>query len=122
MYENLPFWHAFFTALDFEIVLSPDSNRKIYIKGQYTIPSDTVCYPAKLMHGHIEALLDAGVDPMDAIRCCTWNPARETGFFIPACPTILMRGWGITITTARLWPTTPSFCRPTSSACGTNGF
>ena len=34
--------------------------------------------------GHVNALLrallDAGVDPMDAIRCCTWNPARETGF------------------------------------------
>ncbi|MEG1887622.1 MAG: acyl-CoA dehydratase activase, partial [Oscillospiraceae bacterium] len=62
MYENLPFWHAFLTSLDFDVVLSPLSNRKIYIKGQYTIPSDTVCYPAKLMHGHIEALLEEGID------------------------------------------------------------
>lgn len=61
MYENLPFWHAFFTSLGFEVVLSPESNRNIYSKGQYTIPSDTVCYPAKLMHGHIEALLDEGI-------------------------------------------------------------
>ncbi|HCC35862.1 MAG TPA: 2-hydroxyglutaryl-CoA dehydratase [Ruminococcaceae bacterium] len=62
MYENLPFWHAFFTELGFEVVLSPESNRKIYVMGQYTIPSDTVCYPAKLLHGHIEALLDMGIE------------------------------------------------------------
>ncbi len=62
MYENLPFWHAFFTALDFELVLSPPSSRTLYIKGQRTIPSDTVCYPAKLMHGHIEHLIDMGVE------------------------------------------------------------
>ncbi len=61
MYENLPFWFEFFTALNFEVVLSPESSRKVYIKGQRTIPSDTVCYPAKLMHGHIEYLLDMGV-------------------------------------------------------------
>ena len=55
VYEMLPFWHALFTALDFELVLSPKSTRKLYVEGQHTIPSDTVCYPAKLMHGHIEA-------------------------------------------------------------------
>jgi predicted CoA-substrate-specific enzyme activase len=62
MYENLPFWFTFFTKLNFEIVLSPESSRKLYIKGQRTIPSDTVCYPAKLMHGHVEHLLDMGAD------------------------------------------------------------
>jgi predicted CoA-substrate-specific enzyme activase len=61
MYENLPFWNAFFNGLGFSLALSPESNREIYIKGQYTIPSDTVCYPAKLLHGHIEALLNDGV-------------------------------------------------------------
>jgi predicted nucleotide-binding protein (sugar kinase/HSP70/actin superfamily) len=61
MYENLPFWFEFFTKLNFEVVLSPESSRALYIKGQRTIPSDTVCYPAKLMHGHIEHLLDMGV-------------------------------------------------------------
>jgi predicted CoA-substrate-specific enzyme activase len=61
MYENLPFWFEFFTKLNFEVVLSPESSRSLYIKGQRTIPSDTVCYPAKLMHGHIEYLLDMGI-------------------------------------------------------------
>lgn len=62
MYENLPFWFEFFTKLNFEVVLSSESSRALYIKGQRTIPSDTVCYPAKLMHGHIESLLDMGVE------------------------------------------------------------
>ena len=62
MYENLPFWFTFFTKLNFEVVLSPESSRKLYLKGQRTIPSDTVCYPAKLLHGHVEALVEAGVD------------------------------------------------------------
>ena len=62
MYENLPFWFEMFTRLNFEVVLSPESSRKLYLKGQRTIPSDTVCYPAKLLHGHVEALVEAGVD------------------------------------------------------------
>ncbi len=62
LYENLPFWHAFFTTLGYEVVLSPESNRELYACGQHTIPSDTVCYPAKLAHGHVERLLDEGVD------------------------------------------------------------
>ena len=62
MYENLPFWFELFTRLNFEVVLSPESSRKLYLKGQRTIPSDTVCYPAKLLHGHMEALVEEGVD------------------------------------------------------------
>lgn len=62
MYENLPFWAAFFENLNFEIVLSSESNKKLYEFGQHTIPSDTVCYPAKLVHGHIESFLKKDVD------------------------------------------------------------
>ncbi|MBO5383447.1 MAG: 2-hydroxyacyl-CoA dehydratase, partial [Ruminococcus sp.] len=61
-YEQLPFWHAFFTELGFETVISDESDREMYYLGQHTIPSDTVCYPAKLAHGHIECLLNKGVD------------------------------------------------------------
>ena len=62
MYELLPFWHTLLTELGFEVVVSPLSNRKLYLEGQQSIPSDTVCFPAKLIHGHIEALLKEGVD------------------------------------------------------------
>ncbi|MDE5763556.1 MAG: acyl-CoA dehydratase activase [Ruminococcus sp.] len=61
-YEQIPFWHTFFTELGFETVFSDESSREMYYLGQHTIPSDTVCYPAKLTHGHIENLLDKGVD------------------------------------------------------------
>ena len=37
-------------------------SRRIYEKGQFSIPSDTACYPAKIMHGHMEVLLDRHVD------------------------------------------------------------
>ena len=72
MYENLPFWFTFFTRLNFEVVLSPESSRKLYIKGQHTIPSDTVCYPAKLLHGHVEALVEDGVDAI-WYPCMSYN-------------------------------------------------
>ncbi len=72
LYEMLPFWHAFFTTLGFEVVTSPLSNRALYIKGQHTIPSDTVCFPAKLMHGHVCALLEQGVQTI-FYPCLTYN-------------------------------------------------
>ena len=40
--------------------ISERALREIYLKGQHTVPSDTICYPAKLMHGHIEYLLAKG--------------------------------------------------------------
>lgn len=62
MYELGPFWYHLFKALGFGVRFSGFSSRALYAKGQYSIPSDTACYPAKIMHGHIETLLEAGVD------------------------------------------------------------
>ena len=62
MYDNYPFWHTFFTALGFRVVLSPRSSKKIYEMGMESIPSESVCYPAKLVHGHIESLIKRKVD------------------------------------------------------------
>ena len=56
-YENYPFWHTFFTKLGFEVVLSDHSNRRIYEEGIESMPSESVCYPAKLVHGHIINLI-----------------------------------------------------------------
>ncbi|MBO6046792.1 MAG: 2-hydroxyacyl-CoA dehydratase [Erysipelotrichaceae bacterium] len=58
MYENYPFWHRFFTTLKFRVILSARSSKAIYEKGIESIPSESVCYPAKLVHGHIENLID----------------------------------------------------------------
>ena len=73
-----PFWHAFFTSLGFEVKMSGFSNRKLYLKGQGTIPSDTVCFPAKLMHGHIQQLIEMGVDYI-FYPCMTYNMTRQKG-------------------------------------------
>ena len=87
MYENLPFWFTFFTKLNFEVVLSPESSRKLYLKGQRTIPSDTVCYPAKLLHGHVEALVEAGVDAV-WYPCMSYNNNEGIGDNHYNCPVV----------------------------------
>lgn len=61
MYENYPLWFTFFTKLGFRVRLSPRSSRAVYEKGLETIPSESVCYPGKISHGHVESLLKQGV-------------------------------------------------------------
>ncbi|MDD3022706.1 MAG: acyl-CoA dehydratase activase-related protein, partial [Syntrophomonadaceae bacterium] len=60
MYENYPFWFTFFTSLGFRVEISPRSSRVVYEMGNATIPSDTACFPAKMVHGHIAALIMQG--------------------------------------------------------------
>ena len=72
MYELLPLWAGIFRALGFEVVLSGMSDRATYEAGQFTIPSDTACYPAKIMHGHVARLLEKGVDAV-FYPCLTQN-------------------------------------------------
>ena len=72
MYELYPLWHGIFSSLGFETVLSGLSTREIYSLGQYSIPSDTACYPAKIMHGHMEKLLCENVDAI-FYPCLSYN-------------------------------------------------
>ncbi|MBE6030379.1 MAG: 2-hydroxyglutaryl-CoA dehydratase [Clostridiales bacterium] len=60
MYENYPFWFTFFTSLGFRVQLSPQSSKQLYENGMDTISSDTACYPAKLVHGHVKWLVNNG--------------------------------------------------------------
>jgi predicted CoA-substrate-specific enzyme activase len=62
IYENYPLWFTFFTELGYRVKLSPASSRQVYEKGIESIPSESACYPAKLAHGHIMELINAGVD------------------------------------------------------------
>lgn len=62
MYENIPFWIGFFNSLDISVVVSDLTNMPLIKKGQHTIPSDTVCYPAKVVHGHIIDLEEKGLE------------------------------------------------------------
>ena len=61
MYEDYPFWFTFLTSLGFRVILSEKSNRKTYEKGMESMPSESVCFPAKLSHGHIIGLINQGI-------------------------------------------------------------
>ena len=61
-WETMPFWTTFWRALGFKIQLSDLSTRKIYEDGLSAVTSDTVCFPAKLVHGHLRNLVKKGVD------------------------------------------------------------
>ena len=87
LYELLPFWHTFFTKLGFEVVHSPLSSRSLYIDGQHTIPSDTVCFPAKLMHGHTCALLEQGIKTI-FYPCMSYNFDEGLGDNHYNCPVV----------------------------------
>ncbi len=86
-YELLPFWKTFLEALGFEVVVSDVSSRDLYQRGQHSIPSDTVCYPAKLMHGHIENLFEKGVTRI-FYPCMTWNLDEGRGDNCYNCPVV----------------------------------
>ena len=62
MYEDYPFWFTFLTNLGFRVILSEKSNRKTYEKGMESMPSESVCFPAKLSHGHIVSLIKQGIN------------------------------------------------------------
>jgi len=61
-WNSLPFWKTFFKALGFRVVLSRESTRRLYESGIASVPSDTICFPAKLAHGHLLDLLEKEVD------------------------------------------------------------
>jgi predicted CoA-substrate-specific enzyme activase len=61
MYENYPFWFTVLTKLGFRVVLSGRSNHELFVAGMDSIASENICYPAKLVHGHIEQLVARGV-------------------------------------------------------------
>ncbi|EHQ90080.1 2-hydroxyacyl-CoA dehydratase [Desulfosporosinus youngiae] len=61
IYEDYPFWFTFFTELGYRVIISGRSSNRIYELGMETIPSDSACYPAKLVHGHIVDLIKKGI-------------------------------------------------------------
>ncbi|MBQ3686847.1 MAG: 2-hydroxyacyl-CoA dehydratase, partial [Treponema sp.] len=78
LYENYPLWFTFFTKLGFRVRLSPRSSRTVYEKGLETIPSESVCYPGKLAHGHIKSLMDMGCKFI-FYPCAPYEKLEDTG-------------------------------------------
>ena len=87
MFELAPLWHGIFTELGFETVFTKLSTRATYEKGQFSIPSDTACYPAKIMHGHMEELLEAGIDRI-FYPALTYNIDEKAGTNHYNCPIV----------------------------------
>lgn len=87
MYENLPFWKTFFGELGFDVQTSDQSTRKLYSRGQATIPSDTVCFPAKVAHGHIGSLIAKGVDVI-FYPCMTYSTDEGISDNCYNCPVV----------------------------------
>ncbi len=85
--ELIPFWHTFLTKLGFQVIYSDVSTRELYQKGQHSIPSDTVCYPAKLIHGHIENLIEKGVSSI-FYPCMTYNLDEHRASNCYNCPVV----------------------------------
>lgn len=86
-YELVPFWHKFFTALGFGVEVSPFSSRELYLAGQHSIPSDTVCFPAKMLHGHVQYLTDKNVDAI-FYPCMSFNFDEGLGDNNYNCPVV----------------------------------
>ena len=76
MYENYPFWFTFFTKLGFRVELSDPSTKKTFEAGIESIPSENVCYPAKMSHGHIMNLLDKHPDFI-WMPCAKWERSED---------------------------------------------
>ena len=96
MYELLPMWHKLFTELGFEVMVSGMSTRATYEKGQFSIPSDTACYPAKIMHGHMMELIEKGAEAI-FYPSLTYNVNEMAGDNHYNCPVVayyaeLLRG------------------------------
>jgi len=72
MYERYPFWFALFTALGFRVELSPPSDKAIYDLGIEFMPSQSVCFPAKLAHGHVAWLIKQGIKHI-FYPCLPWE-------------------------------------------------
>ena len=86
-WELLPLWKKVFSKLGFSVRVSGPSDKQIYELGQFTIPSDTVCYPAKLMHGHVTQLIRDGADAV-FYPCLSYNVDEKLSANHYNCPVV----------------------------------
>ncbi|MCL2410753.1 MAG: acyl-CoA dehydratase activase [Treponema sp.] len=94
-WRDLPFWKVFWNALGFKVKVSRKSSRQLYEKGIQYVASDTVCFPAKLVHGHIEDLIESKVDRIffpQINRLPPDNPERSSTF---TCP--VLKGYPLSV-------------------------
>ena len=86
MFENYPFWFTLFSELGYRVELSPPSSRSLYDSGLASMPSQSVCYPAKLAHGHVHELVRMGLRQI--FFPCLNTSQREDGNCGFNCPVV----------------------------------
>ncbi|MCK5735662.1 MAG: CoA activase, partial [Spirochaetaceae bacterium] len=94
-WSSAPFWSTLFQALGYETVFSDSSSYRIFDKALPYIPSDTVCFPAKLAHGHVESLVEKGVDRIffpQMIQSPQENKSAERSFYC-----VILQGYPLVV-------------------------
>ena len=94
-WTRLPFWRALFSSLGFKVRVSEKSSYELYESALSTIPSDTICFPAKLAHGHFQSLVDAGVDRIFTpiiLQGLPRHPALDEDY-----PCAVLHGYGLVL-------------------------
>lgn len=94
-WEGMPFWSTFWKSLGYKIMVSPESTRDIYENGLHAVPSDTECFPAKLVHGHIRELVKMGVDRIFMPSISVYMPENTDKVSFSRCA--LVKGYPIVI-------------------------
>lgn len=94
-WEGMPFWSTFWRSLGYKIKISPISTREMYENGLHAVPSDTECFPAKLVHGHIRALAQMGVDRIFMPIISVYPPENTEATSFSRCA--LVKGYPIVI-------------------------
>ncbi|MCL2211138.1 MAG: acyl-CoA dehydratase activase [Treponema sp.] len=94
-WRNMPFWKVFWSALGFKVKISKKSSRALYEKGIQFVASDTVCFPAKLVHGHIEDLIENKVDRIFFPQINRLPPDNPEKFSTFTCP--VLKGYPLSI-------------------------
>jgi predicted CoA-substrate-specific enzyme activase len=120
MYEDYPFWFTLLTSLGFRVMISGRSNHEVFERGMDSIASENICYPAKLVHGHIESLLDKGVRTI-FYPCVTYEqelaPDTDNKY---NCPVVAHYPVVIEANLTRLQQPDVRFMRPYVNLCDRN--
>ena len=84
--DQLPFWAPFFARLGYEVVASQPSSQATLQAGLRRLPAET-CLPIKLAFGHVQELVEAGVDRifLPSILTRSGDDAQVLPF-LPLCP------------------------------------
>lgn len=88
LWDTAPFWQVFFSALGFTPVFSEESSQALYESGLQEVASDTICFPAKLAHGHVHDLVEKGVDRIFMPIITTIPPEGASKRAESMCPVV----------------------------------